>query len=141
MGSSFTELKNYEQTGKIMEFMTVEEFQQCQTPHLNSVQRRIAEYKEYIHEDLLKKTKKKQLLKLIADFQEQFRSRSPSPRPSTQTIQVEDSDEEVQYFSQLKAEKEFMEETSSTCINSYEVTEDLYYFIQEHNDEEDFLNH
>jgi hypothetical protein len=92
MESSFAELKDYEQTRIIMDYMTVEEFQQCLTPHVNSVQKRITEYKEYIHEDLLKKAKKQQLLKVIADFQEQFRSRSPSPPHETQIITVEDSD-------------------------------------------------
>lgn len=56
-------------TRRIMEFMTIEEFQQSLTPHLNSIQRRIAEYKEFIQEEQMKKNKKNQLLQLISNFQ------------------------------------------------------------------------
>jgi len=56
-------------TRRIMEFMTIEEFQQSLTPHLNSIRGRIAEYKEFIQEEQMKKNKKNQLLQLISNFQ------------------------------------------------------------------------
>ena len=76
-----------------MEFMTVEELHQSLSPQPNHIQSRIADYKGFIQDKNFKKARKQQLLKLISDFQEQFRSSFPtSPLSTTQQIDLEDTD-------------------------------------------------
>ena len=62
-----------------MGFMTIEELKNCLRPLDSSLQKRIAEYKEYIRKEQLKRTKKKQLLKLIANFKNSLDRDVPLP--------------------------------------------------------------
>lgn len=134
MGNTFSELKNYEEKEKLMDFITIEQFQACQSQEKHSIQRRIAQYKKYIQEEVNIKSKKNKFLKLMSDFHEQYRSRSPSPPVIILKKEAEETDEEVLYFNQLKIEKQLLDECGSTSITN-EVIEDLYYFIQQHQED------